>query len=141
MTYNLIGPISALATFLGIWAGHVLVREIEKHSASILLPAFSFAILGIGLLVSTFFTSSLILSAPMGIIGITALWDTYEFFRQEKRIKHGHAPANPRNPRHIKILKAHTTATTLDLLNRNPIGKQVNAEEALQLITLEEHTQ
>lgn len=104
MTYNFIGPIAAIATFLGIWAGHVLVREIEKHSASILPPTFGFAILGIGLLVGTFFTSALTLSAPMGILGMTALWDAYEFFRQEKRIIKGHAPANPNNPRHKKIL-------------------------------------
>ena len=54
------------------------------------------------------------------ILGITLLWDALEFTRQQKRVKKGHAPANPHNPRHAKILAEHPTATTLDLLKHLP---------------------
>ncbi|MBK7456509.1 MAG: DUF4491 family protein [Anaerolineales bacterium] len=47
---------------------------------------------GIGFEVASFFVSSLYLSAMCGILGVTLLWDSFEFYRQQKRIKHGHAP-------------------------------------------------
>ena len=39
-----------------------------------------------------------------GILGVTLLWDSFEFWRQQKRVIKGHAPANPDNPRHARIL-------------------------------------
>jgi hypothetical protein len=66
---------------------------------------------------------------------VTLLWDSFEFWRQQNRIIKGHAPANPDNPRHIRILEESQAATTLDLLNRNPIGCPVNPEEAIRLVT------
>jgi hypothetical protein len=135
MNENFIGPIAALATFIGIWAGHVLVRKIEYGSVSIKLPTICFALLGILLLIGSFLINSLTLSATLGILAMTALWDAYEFFRQEQRIIKGHAPANPNNPRHIEILKKHATATTLDMLKRDPIGRPTNHDEAIQLVT------
>jgi hypothetical protein len=126
MNENFIGPVAALATFIGIWAGHVLVRKIEYGSVSIKLPTICFALLGILLLIGSFLTSSLTLSASLGILAMTALWDAYEFFRQEQRIIKGHAPANPNNPRHLQILKQYPSATTLDLLKRDPIGRPID---------------
>jgi hypothetical protein len=75
------------------------------------------------------------LQTALGIFGITLLWDALEFTRQQKRIIKGHAPANPNNPRHAKILAEYKSATTHDLLNRDPIGRVVSADEAIQLIT------
>ena len=69
------------------------------------------------------------LSATLGIIGITFLWDSIEFFRQHQRIKKGHAPANPANPRHARLLAKNNQATTIDWLDRNPIGRQLSPEE------------
>ncbi len=65
------------------------------------------------------------LSVVFGILGITLLFDALELTRQQKRIKKGHAPANPNNPRHARILAAHSSATTLDLLKREPFGKRI----------------
>jgi hypothetical protein len=134
MNNHFIGLIASLATFIGIWAGHVLVRKIEYGSVSIKLPAAGFAILGIFLLVGSFLTDSLTLSASLGILGVTGLWDAYEFPRQEKRIIKGHAPSNPNNPRHIEILKKYATATTLDMLKRDPIGREVTVQESIALV-------
>jgi hypothetical protein len=137
MGLNFIGLAAALATFFSIWAGHVLVRVIEYRSASIRLPAACFSVAGILLLAGTFLATSLTLSAVLGILGITTLWDAYEFPRQQKRIIKGHAPANPSNPRHVHILEEYKTATTLDLLKRGPLGREVNQKESTQLVRTE----
>lgn len=125
MELNFIGLAAALTTFFSIWAGHVLVRLIEHRSVSITLPAACFATLGTFLLIGTFLSTSPILSTILGILSITTLWDAYEFPRQQRRVIKGHAPANPANPRHVRILKEHKTATTLDLLKREPMGYAV----------------
>lgn len=132
---NLIGLVSALAAFFGIWFGHVAVRKIEAVSATIWLPGTLFALFGIVLEWFSISTSNLILSAAFGILGFTFLWDALEFKRQQNRVKKGHAPANPNNPRHALLMREYTSATTLDLLKRDPIGKPVSSTEAIKLIT------
>ncbi len=127
MMINLLGPIAALTAFLSIWFGHVAVRKIEAISSNILLPVIGFAIVGITLELFSLSTFNLTLSTIGGILGITFLFDAFEFVRQQKRIIKGHAPANPNNPRHVKILKEYPSATTLDLLKREPIGQSVTS--------------
>ena len=95
MAINLLGFASAFATFLGVWLGHVAVRKIERETVNLWIPASIALTLGLGFEVASFFVSSLPLSAMCGILGVTLLWDSFEFYRQQKRIKHGHAPANP----------------------------------------------
>lgn len=132
---NLIGLVAALATFLSIWFGHVAVRKIESISPTIWLPSAAFAIFGIVLEWLSLITSNFLISASFGILGFTFLWDALEFTRQQSRIKKGHAPANLDNPRHVRLLREHPSATTLDLLKRDPIGKRVSHSEAVNLIT------
>ena len=135
MGLNLTGLIAAISAFLGIWLGHVSVRAIER-SAKMLWPPISIAVfLGLVLEWVSLSTLNLQLSTAFGILGITILWDALEFVRQEKRVKKGHAPANPSNPRHAQILAKFPAATTLDLLKRDPIGRPVVADEAVQLLT------
>lgn len=122
MEINLIGPAAALATFCGVWLGHVSVRKIEREAVNLWIPTCIVLALGTGLEIASLLTSSLILSAMGSILGVTLLWDALEFFRQQKRIKRGHAPANPNNPRHTKILAEYPDSTTIDWLDRNPRG-------------------
>jgi hypothetical protein len=134
MEINLTGLAAALATFLGIWWGHVAVRVIEARLTDI-RPAMGLAVLfGLGMWMGALLTDWMPLSAALGIFGVTLLWDSFEFYRQEKRVKIGHAPANPDNPRHVRILAEFSSATRLDLLNRNPIGRPVDADEAARLV-------
>ena len=135
MEFNTIGLIAAVSTFLGVWFGHVAVRKIESISATIWLPTLIFAIVGLTLEGVSLSTFHFPLSTATGILGFTFLWDALEFTRQHKRIKKGHAPANPANPRHARLLREYSAATTLDLLKRDPIGKPVSHTEAIQLIT------
>lgn len=117
---NLIGFVAGITTFLTIWFGHVMVREVERRVHSILPPI----LICIGIALACFYislqTNSLILSSFLGILGVTFLWDALEFYRQEQRIKKGHAPANADNPRHAEILRKYSKATTQDLLKREP---------------------
>ncbi len=129
MMINLLGPVAALAAFLSIWFGHVAVRRIEFSSPTIWLPAAAFAVAGLAIELFSLKTSNFLLSTAFGILGITFLFDAFEFMRQQKRIIKGHAPANPDNPRHAKILREYTSATTLDVLKREPTGLPLTMEK------------
>ncbi len=122
MTINLLGFVAALTAFLSVWFGHVAVRKIEFISPTLWLPAMAFAVAGLAVELFSLKTPHFLLSTAFGILGITLLFDALEFTRQQKRIIKGHAPANPNNPRHAKILKEHASATTLNLLEREPTG-------------------
>jgi len=122
---NWIGPVAALTAFFSIWFGHVAVRKIEFISQTIWIPSTIFAALGLLVEFLSLSTNYRSLSTIFGILGITLLFDALEFTRQQKRIKKGHAPANPNNLRHARILAEHSSATTLDLLKREAFGKRI----------------
>jgi hypothetical protein len=120
---NPVGLVAAFAAFLGIWGGHVAVRKLEAHSPTLWLPAIIFILLGALLEWLALYAHSTSVSAAAGILGITCYWDAVEIVRQERRVRKGHAPANPSNPRHKHILEAAgSEATTQDLLKREPLG-------------------
>ncbi len=118
MEFNTLGLAAALTAFLGIWFGHVAVRKIEFISPTIWLPTVIFISLGITCEFLSLSTINRTMSAILGILGITLLWDALEFTRQQRRIQKGHAPANPRNPRHVKIMAKYPSATVIDLLKK-----------------------
>ena len=122
MTLNWIGVVTALATFLGIWIGHVTVRKVEYHAPDLRAPILTAVIIGLALEVAALASDSLYISGACGILGMTALFAAMEFRRQFKRVKKGHAPANPDNERHRALL-AEGQATTEDLLKREPLGR------------------
>ncbi len=125
MTLNWIGLVAAAATFFSIWFGHVGVRKIEAASPSLWLPTAIAVALGLALELGALLSGNLYLCGALGIVGITVLFDALEFTRQHNRVKHGHAPANPNNPRHARLLAEHKSATTTDWLKREPIGHPV----------------
>lgn len=138
MEMNWLGLASAFATFFGVWIGHVSVRKIEREVTRIWVPSTLALLSGIGLELASFLTSNLILSAICGILGVTLLWDALELaVRQPNRIKEGHAPANPNNPRHAQILKDYSNATIIDWLERDPRGEPYSSEE---LASMREHS-
>ena len=134
MEINTLGLVAAVTAFLTIWIGHVAVRKVEAESLNIKMPMFIAIALGLVAEFGALSTTNRPLSTALGILGITLLWDAFEIYRQQNRIKHGHAPANPNNPRHAKILKEYSSATILDLLKRDPVGRPVSPEEAPKLI-------
>ncbi len=100
---NLVGVVAAIAAFLGIWLGHVSVRKIEFVSPTLWVPATVFIAVGLILGGLSFAVRSLPASAACGIVGMTLLWDALELGRQQKRVRKGHSPANPANPRHAAL--------------------------------------
>jgi hypothetical protein len=135
---NWLGLASAAATFLGVWIGHVSVRKIEREVERIWIPSTVALLSGIGLELASFLTPNLILSTICGILGITLLWDALELaVRQPKRVREGHAPANPNNRRHAQILATCPRATIFDWLNRNPRGVPYTRAE---LEVMKEHS-
>lgn len=133
MELNFLGLVAALGTFVGIWWGHVAVRAIEAKVEKLWPAMLVVALLGLACEAAAARAQDTALSAFFGIAGMTLLWDAFEFYRQEKRIKKGHAPANPDNPRHARILAAFPGATTTDWLDRSPRGKAYSQEELDQI--------
>jgi len=123
---NTLGLTAAITAFLAIWFGHVGVRKIEAVSRTILVPTISAVLLGLIVEYLSMITENIHLKTIFGIVGVTLLWDGFEFIRQQKRIRKGHAPANPNNPRHARFLAEPSThATTHDLMKREPTGKPI----------------
>jgi hypothetical protein len=135
METNFIGLVAAVSAFLGIWLGHVGVRKIDFFSATVWFPTVVALVLGVSLEYWSLSTENIYVSTSTGIIGMTILWDALEFTRQHRRIIKGHAPANPSNPRHARVLNENNSATTLDLLKREPVGRKVGFDESNQLGT------
>jgi hypothetical protein len=133
MPLNWIGVVAALATFLGIWAGHVAVRKVEYRAPGLRLPMTVALAIGLVLETVALVSSDTYVSGMCGILGMTALFDALEFRRQFKRVKKGHAPANPHNPRHTGLL-AEGKATTIDWLKHEPMGCRVSEPEARALL-------
>lgn len=98
------GVIFGLTAFLSIWFGHVAVRELEYRMVWLPWPAFLVA--GLAALAASFAAEARLLSGVLGITGITLLWDALECLRQQRRVVRGHAPANPQNARHQRLLAA-----------------------------------
>ena len=132
---NVLGVVAALTAFFSIWFGHVAVRKIEFISPMIWLPTTIFAALGLIVEILSLSIANRPGSVAFGILGITFLFDALELTRQQNRVKKGHAPANPNNPRHAEILARHSSATMLDLLKRDPVGQAVSADESVHLIS------
>ena len=135
MEINILGLVAALATFLSVWWGHIGVRKIEAISVRLWAPILVAILLGLICEVIAAQTENINVSSAFGIIGIVFLWDAFEFYRQQNRVKKGHAPANPNNPRHAQILAEFPAATEMDWLDRNPRGYQYSKEE---IVTMKE---
>jgi hypothetical protein len=124
---NTLGLVAALTAFLSIWFGHVAVRKIESISPTVWLPTVIFAASGITLEYLSLIARNQHYATLLGILGITLIFDAYEFTRQQRRIRKGHAPANPSNPRHARYLsQPNSHATTHDLLKREPHASQTS---------------
>lgn len=108
MELQFAGPLLALVTFLTIWWGHVLVRIVHYYFGT--RPAPIVLLLGLTLLLVSTQTAAELLSASLGIVGLTLVWDSFELHRQEARVRQGHAPLNPRvHTRAAGILAATIT--------------------------------
>ena len=79
------GLVLAVITFATIGIGHVLVRELYKPFST--RPAIPFFLLGLVVMYFSLTAASDLVSAALGLIAITFMWDGYEFYRQKKRVE------------------------------------------------------
>jgi hypothetical protein len=70
MSLNWIGLVAALATFGGVWIGHVSVRKIEAMSPTVWAPSAVALFLGLSLEFGALLSENLYVSAALGILGI-----------------------------------------------------------------------
>jgi len=77
-------PLAAV-TFGTIAAGHVLVRRLHARYGT--RPALPLFVLGGLVLTGSVLARGNLLSAVLGVSGITVVWDGIEIFRQEGRRK------------------------------------------------------
>ena len=88
------GIIIGFITFLLIGMFHVVVIKAEYYFSKSCWPVF--LVLGIALAALSLFVQNVVLSGALAVLGITCLWSILELFEQEKRVKKGWFPENPK---------------------------------------------
>jgi hypothetical protein len=96
VTLQWAGLVLAVLTTGTIGLGHVAVRKLNYRYGT--KPAPVLLVLGLAFLSLSLIAANNLVSAALGIVGMTTLWDAVELIRQEERIRRGHAPANPNRP-------------------------------------------
>jgi hypothetical protein len=96
MTLQWSGPLLAALPLGTIAFGHVAVRRANYLYGTRPVPYFF--VLGLAFLLCSLLVTGDLVSGVLGILGVTTLWDAFELIRQEKRIRRGHARANPNRP-------------------------------------------
>ena len=91
---NFSGIIIGLCTFLIIGVCHPLVIKAEYHLGKGCWWLFLLA--GIGFAALSLFIDSMVWSTIAGVAAFSSFWSILELFEQEKRVKRGWFPANPR---------------------------------------------
>jgi hypothetical protein len=128
MTLNWIGLDRSCSNFFGRLDRSCVCAQDRIRSPTIWVPSGVSLLIGLLLELGALRSEDPRLSAALGIFGITVLWDALEFWRQHHRVRKGHAPANPNNPA-ARLLQSSSAATTIDWLDRNPIGRPLTTDE------------
>lgn len=88
------GIIIGIGTFLIIGLLHPIVIKVEYHFGT--KCWWLFLLVGLVCIATLLFINSLIVSALLAVLGFSFLWSIHELFAQEKRVKKGWFPANPK---------------------------------------------
>lgn len=91
---NYTGIIIAVSTFLVIGLCHPLVIKTEYYYGT--RPWWIYLLVGIASMAAALFVENIIFSSILGVIGASLLWGIGELFEQEKRVKKGWFPMNPK---------------------------------------------
>lgn len=94
MDLNFSGLIVGLVTFIVIGLFHPIVIKAEYHFGKGCWWAFLVA--GIIFAGVSVFLSDLVYSTVAGVVSFSCFWSILELFEQEKRVKKGWFPSNPR---------------------------------------------
>ena len=92
--HHLLGLIIGLSTFLIIGIFHPIVIKAEYHFGT--RCWWWFLVAGLVMIVLTLWVDNVLVSALLGVTGFSCLWSILEVFQQEKRVKRGWFPRNPK---------------------------------------------
>ena len=92
--YHLAGLFIGICTFLIIGLFHPIVIKCEYYWGT--KCWWIFLLLGIAGVATSIFISDIILSALLGVFAFSSFWTIKELFDQEKRVKKGWFPKNPK---------------------------------------------
>ena len=91
---NWSGIVLGASAFLLIGVFHPIVIKAEYHWGKGCW--WVFAIGGVGFCVASLLVSDVVLAAVLGVAGFSAFWSILELFEQDKRVKKGWFPRNPK---------------------------------------------
>ena len=86
------GIIIGFVSLITIGLFHPIVIKGEYYFGVKMWPVLLLS--GLGFLVLSYFSSTIMLSAIWGIVGFTCLWSILELFHQRERVRKGWFPAN-----------------------------------------------
>lgn len=92
--HRLLGLFIGLATFLVIGIFHPIVIKAEYYLGK--RCWWIFLIAGIATLAASALVNSLPVSIILGVVGFSCFWSILELFQQEKRVRKGWFPRNPK---------------------------------------------
>jgi len=93
-SYHLTGLIIGICTFLIIGLFHPVVIKAEYYWGT--KCWWIFLLLGIGGVIASFLTEDIFYSSLLGVFAFSSFWTIKEVFDQEKRVKKGWFPKNPK---------------------------------------------
>ena len=91
---NFSGIILGLVSFICIGLFHPLVIKGEYYFGT--RCWWAFALIGVLMLIASLIVENIYLSVIFGVISFSCFWSILELFEQEKRVKRGWFPKNPK---------------------------------------------
>ncbi len=97
--YHLAGLFIGICTFLTIGVFHPIVIKCEYYWGT--KCWWLFLLLGIAGVIASLYITDIILSSLLGVFAFSSFWTIKELFDQEKRVKKGWFPKNPKRKYHF----------------------------------------
>lgn len=91
---NFAGIILGASAFIIIGVFHPIVIKAEYHLGK--RCWWVFAITGLAFCAGALYASDTVVSSILGVVGFSCFWSILELFHQEKRVKKGWFPTNPK---------------------------------------------
>lgn len=91
---NFAGIILGASAFIIIGIFHPIVIKAEYHLGK--RCWWMFALAGLVFCVAALFAADTVVSSILGVTGFSCFWSILELFQQEKRVRKGWFPANPK---------------------------------------------
>ena len=101
---NYYGIIIGVSIFFVIGIFHPLVIKAEYYFSKKIWPVF--LIFGAGLVITSLFIENFVASTFLCVVGFSSFWSIRELHEQEKRVKKGWFPQNPKRKQKCNVSEA-----------------------------------